>query len=271
MQLNVHLYEDVAEKLKTYQYRKEVDLNYSHHGKMSDWEADRFVKDLCLLNELSRCAQHGVPFEENHQNISTSSRDTINTYQMLKHLICIRYNIEITTIKDHPEYQLPVNHEATVKKLNQIIEEIQMIIIEEIPEYKAAGWGESVFPDVKYYVYDTHDDDVFITACSGSASLRQKLNLLPGGFGACKVVRVDNYNSHTTGIKWPVRELNETSDMKIFKLLKELPNFDVSGNADGMRNKYYGYSALLVKHRGYIYNASTCPEIYFENTEKITH
>lgn len=267
--LNVHLYEDVAEKLKTYQYRKEVDINYSHHGRMSDNEADRFVKDLCLLNELSRCAQHDIPFEENHKKIGRSSRDTINTYQMLKHLVCIRYNIEISTLKAHSTIELPINCETTVKRLDEIIKEIQMIVIDLIPEYKAAGWGESVFPDVQYYVYNTHDGDAFITVCSGSASLRHKLNLLPGGFGACKVVNVDSYNSHTTGIKWPIRELNETSDGEVFKLLKELPNFDVSGNADGMRNKYYGYSALLVKHRGYIYNASTCPEIYFEHSEKL--
>lgn len=40
------------------------------------------------------------------------------------------------------------------------------------------------------------------------------------------------------------------------------PNFSSTGNATGMKNKYYGKEALLVRCGSYIYNVTSEPEIY---------
>lgn len=45
--------------------------------------------------------------------------------------------------------------------------------------------------------------------------------------------------------------------------LSSFPNFHISGSIKGMKEKYYGKDALLVKCGSYIYNVSDCPDIYF--------
>lgn len=44
--------------------------------------------------------------------------------------------------------------------------------------------------------------------------------------------------------------------------LTEYPNFSASGSIKGMKDKYYGKYALLVKCGQYIYNVSSNPHIY---------
>lgn len=43
------------------------------------------------------------------------------------------------------------------------------------------------------------------------------------------------------------------------------PNFHKSGSVTGMKNRYYGLDALLVKCGSYIYNVSSNPRIYWEH------
>ncbi|MBQ3543469.1 MAG: hypothetical protein IJA34_00530 [Lachnospiraceae bacterium] len=45
--------------------------------------------------------------------------------------------------------------------------------------------------------------------------------------------------------------------------LSSFPNFHISGSIKGMKEKYYGKDAFLVKCGSYIYNVSDCPDIYF--------
>lgn len=47
--------------------------------------------------------------------------------------------------------------------------------------------------------------------------------------------------------------------------LSEFPNFHKSGSIKGMKNKYYGKNALLIKRGEYIYNVTSSPEIYNNN------
>ncbi len=42
----------------------------------------------------------------------------------------------------------------------------------------------------------------------------------------------------------------------------QCPNFSVTGSVRGMRRKYYGKAALLVRSGSYIYNVTGKPEIY---------
>lgn len=45
--------------------------------------------------------------------------------------------------------------------------------------------------------------------------------------------------------------------------IDEFPNFSATGSVTGMRKRYYGNEALLVRCGSYIYNVSARPEIYF--------
>lgn len=44
--------------------------------------------------------------------------------------------------------------------------------------------------------------------------------------------------------------------------LSNFPNFHKSGSIIGMKNKYYGRDALLIRKGNYIYNVSDEPEYY---------
>jgi len=46
--------------------------------------------------------------------------------------------------------------------------------------------------------------------------------------------------------------------------LSELPSFHHSGSVKGMKDKFYGKDALLVKSGNFIYNVSTKPELYIK-------
>ena len=46
--------------------------------------------------------------------------------------------------------------------------------------------------------------------------------------------------------------------------LSEYPSFSVTGSIKGMKDKYYGKGALLVKCGAYIYNVSSNPSIYHD-------
>lgn len=45
--------------------------------------------------------------------------------------------------------------------------------------------------------------------------------------------------------------------------LSDFPNFSATGSVYGMKNKYYGMDALLVRCGSWIYNVSSEPWIYF--------
>ncbi len=44
--------------------------------------------------------------------------------------------------------------------------------------------------------------------------------------------------------------------------LSDYPNFSKTGSISGMKKKYYGKDALLVKCGSFIYNVTSNPEIY---------
>ena len=45
--------------------------------------------------------------------------------------------------------------------------------------------------------------------------------------------------------------------------LSSFPNFSTSGSVRGMKEKYYGKDALLVRCGSWIYNVTSKPEIYY--------
>ena len=48
--------------------------------------------------------------------------------------------------------------------------------------------------------------------------------------------------------------------------LSQFPNFHRSGSIRGMKKMFYGKDALLVKNGSYIYNVTSCPEIYYNES-----
>lgn len=44
--------------------------------------------------------------------------------------------------------------------------------------------------------------------------------------------------------------------------LSDFPNFHSTGSVSGMKRKFYGMAALLVRCGSYIYDVSAAPEIY---------
>lgn len=47
--------------------------------------------------------------------------------------------------------------------------------------------------------------------------------------------------------------------------LSDYPNFSVTGSIAGMKQKYYGKDALLVRCGSWIYNVTRSPEIYYNH------
>lgn len=54
------------------------------------------------------------------------------------------------------------------------------------------------------------------------------------------------------------KQLNKNANID----LSRFPNFSKTGSIKGMKDKYYGKDALLVKSGAYIYNVSSEPHIY---------
>lgn len=50
--------------------------------------------------------------------------------------------------------------------------------------------------------------------------------------------------------------------VKYQPLLTDFPNFHKSGSIIGMKNKYYGKDALLVRCGSYIYNVTADEDLY---------
>ena len=45
--------------------------------------------------------------------------------------------------------------------------------------------------------------------------------------------------------------------------IDKFPNFDATGSVKGMKEKYYGKDALLVRCGSCIYNVTSQPDIYY--------
>ena len=66
----------------------------------------------------------------------------------------------------------------------------------------------------------------------------------------------------TTYLTKVMGQIMKTKYLKVAKkyLVEGCPNFSATGSIKGMRDKYYGKNALLVKCGSYIYNVT--PDIY---------
>ena len=144
----------IINKLIDYSFRKQVDINYcSTAGHMTENQVKETVKYWSILNELSYSDKYKEEFDNLHEMIDYSyNGKTPDTYQTLKWLECIRYNIEIETIKSESicntmqekeitGWNSNVNIENPMTILDRIIDEIKSQIIGAIPKYENARWN----------------------------------------------------------------------------------------------------------------------------------
>jgi hypothetical protein len=147
---DLKVFEAVYNKAWLYGFNKVCDINYCHTLSFSDEEKLKtHVKNWLWLNEMSWIRM----YEDNGQKpdlvdfLTFRNGKNINTYQMLKYLQCIDYNIEIETIKTgktgHEDpFLIPDNIIDSYNLLKKAIEEIQNVIISQLPEYEEAKWSE---------------------------------------------------------------------------------------------------------------------------------
>jgi hypothetical protein len=139
---SIKSYELVFVKAVDYTFRKTCDINYcSVLGGLTEGQIASYVRIWANLNNQSYLIRYKEPKDEvpysTFLNLRYSGK-TINTYQMLKTLECICYNIEVDTIKTVG--MLTVHESAAMDVLNRAIDEIKSVIINEIKEYKDAQW-----------------------------------------------------------------------------------------------------------------------------------
>lgn len=63
------------------------------------------------------------------------------------------------------------------------------------------------------------------------------------------------------------KKLNKNVPDNVLEILENCPNFHYTGSITGMKKKYYGKNALLVRHGSYIYNVTDYPIIYTNYSE----
>lgn len=91
----------------------------------------------------------------------------------------------------------------------------------------------------------------------------KETNCVVSKSGAKLVMAEGGYPGYERGKNYPVKAVSERVYSN--ENLSDFPNFSATGSVSGMKKQYYGKDALLVKYKGYIYNVTSKPEIYFNN------
>lgn len=146
MVLQTETFIKVFERMCSYQYKKEVTIDYCHALSFSEEECRNMVNMLFKLNTLSYIFNYEKFFVKTDV-LDISSKlhfsrlghiKRLSVFEMLKAMECIRYNIEIESI---PQEYIPINAEKYMRLLKDGIEETQGQIIGQMQEYKDAPWG----------------------------------------------------------------------------------------------------------------------------------
>lgn len=149
MLLDLSVYKAVFNKACGYRYRKTVDINYCYTLSLGEGRIREWVEQLYEMNEVSHAVRYRKEVDWEGLDIPLSIiRDWrynntkgpgCNAYQMLKHLQCIHYQIEMDEIRRAG--LMKDCYEEAYRMLEKAIGEMQSHIIHAIPEYKEAKWG----------------------------------------------------------------------------------------------------------------------------------
>lgn len=141
--IDIEIFEAVYQKAHRYTFNKQVDINYCNVlGSKTEKELQDLIRAWSRLNELSYRDKYEPATVEDeatllHSFIVFEKRSNINTYQMLKYLEAIRYNIE----EDIIIRWLTVVEASSLVTLSAAINEIRKQIVQATPEYNAAKWS----------------------------------------------------------------------------------------------------------------------------------
>ena len=150
MTLGLEVYKEVFKKACSYEWRRIVDIDYCQTLQRSKRCLSLWVYRLYEMVHVSYCVHYGKEVSEIELQMAREVIDSweydkfmgpnCNTYQMLKHLQCIHYQIEDCEMKSEGKWREEYN--GAWEMLNEAIHELKGQIIAEIPEYKEAKWGE---------------------------------------------------------------------------------------------------------------------------------
>ena len=145
--------EAIYNKCISYVNNNECNIDYCgtirEYGYNNQERFKQLVKDWLYLNELSfnrRYREEDEPYLNQFLTFKTSHK--INSYQMLKLLQFLVYNIELETIKHGfnsiEAEEITINNELmySYNMLTKCINDIQTTIIAQMKDYKKCGWGE---------------------------------------------------------------------------------------------------------------------------------
>lgn len=145
---DLKIYQKVATKIFYATSNKVCDINFfpscfSFKNPLTEEQIWNTVKTWLNLNECSYNARYKEEADEHSLTEFLQCSfvyDSPNTYQFLKWLECISYNIERSTV----EQVRPLSEEETnaLKFLDNLIIEAKNAIIGSLPEYKAAEWSK---------------------------------------------------------------------------------------------------------------------------------
>lgn len=146
---DLKIYDAVFEKALKYTFHNVCDINYCGIlGRQTENQLKKHVCNWLWLNEMSYIRRYQDGSKPDLGDFLTfKSNANINTYQMLKYLECIKYNIEIETIKtgktgNETPFLIPDEKMESYNLLEKASEEIQCTIISQLPKYKSAKWAD---------------------------------------------------------------------------------------------------------------------------------
>lgn len=142
--LSLEHYKVVFQKACIYQFHRTVDIDYCASLSCTESQLKTLIKDWYKMNYLSDCKRNNEPYDDEYLEWELQKIDKFknefpkcSTYQMLKALECINYQIE--DIVDIPEVK-ETELSASYSMLIEAIDEIKDTIIGRQPEYKNAKW-----------------------------------------------------------------------------------------------------------------------------------
>ncbi len=136
----------IGAKIIDASYRNTVNINhisccFSFKRPLTEKKVLVFINRLRILNDLSYCSKYKEPIELLKPVKIAPFGNEPNTYQFLKWLHCIDYNIEICTI-EHSGRKISMLDKVCMKFLKRLIRDTEHTIIDSLPEYDKAKWSE---------------------------------------------------------------------------------------------------------------------------------
>lgn len=146
--VDLKVYEQIYNKIISFKHNNTVNINYCN--TFASWDNEETIKEVvrnwCWLNEWSFNRKYNEPNEKLYKLLNLRfSGPACSTYQLLKWLECIRYNIELDTIRqgrtaDSSKIIISAELLESYKYLEAFIQNVMTTCVSQIPEYKAAEW-----------------------------------------------------------------------------------------------------------------------------------